>query len=186
MDLKNIFFIILLSLIVLQTVNADSTYNIDGVRNLETSIHIGGIQENQYLTSEIDGRNIEEEAPSGGYIGDGEYLLPYDLGLGKHTLNILIKDEWGETVKTSTYQFCIVKADEDPSVYDDYSPYYYSDEINDEQLEEDYQDFMISQTFTEDNDDEIETIEHPTLLKVNVNIGTLERIDETLTSVMIP
>ena len=185
MDLKNIFFIILLSLIVLQTVNADSTYNIDDVRNLETSIHIGEIQENHFH-SEIDGRNIEEEAPSGGYIGGGEYLLPHDLGLGKHTLEITITDEWDNVVKTQTFTFYIVKADEDPSSYDDYSPYYYNEEVTAEQLEEDYQDFIISQSFTEDNDDEIETIEHPTLLKVNVNIGTLERIDETLTSVMIP
>ena len=185
MNWKLLIIATIVLLLGLGFVGATDTYNIQDVRNLETTIHIGEIQENHFH-SEIDGRNIEEEAPSGGYIGDGEYLLPYDLGLGKHTLNILIKDEWGETVKTSTYQFCIVKADEDPSVYDDYSPYYYSDEINDEQLEEDYQDFMISQTFTEDNDDEIEPIEHPTLLKVNVNIGTLERIDETLTSVMIP
>ena len=168
----------------MQTVNADSTYNIDDVRNLETSIHIGEIQENHFH-SEIDGRNIEEEAPSGGYIGGGEYLLPHDLGLGKHTLEITITDEWDNVVKTQTFTFYIVKADEDPSSYDDYSPYYY-EEVTAEQLEEDYQDFIISQSFTEDNDDEIETIEHPTLLKVNVNIGTLERIDETLTSVMIP
>lgn len=187
MNPKRIIITIVLLAIILQTASADTIYNIDDVRNLEAIIHIDEVTENQYLQSEIDSRNIEEEANSGGYLGDGDYLLPHDLGLGRHTLEITIYDEWAEIVKTQTITFYIVKAEEDTSIYDDYSPYYY-EEINDEQIIEDYQDYITSQTLTTNDNEEMEPVENPTvsLIKVKVNIGTIqETIDETLTSVKL-
>lgn len=188
MNPKRIIITILLLAIILQTVSADTIYNIDDVRNLEAIVDIGEVTENQYLQSEIDGRNIETEADSGGYVGDGEYILPHDLGLGRHTLEITIYDEWAEIVKTQTITFYIVKAEENTNLYDDYSPYYYED-VTDEQVEEDYNDYVMAQTFTdEDNEDIVEPVETPTIqpIKVKVNIGTIqETIDETLTSVKL-
>ena len=181
---------ILLVAVLLLPLNAATTYDIDDIRNHRTTIYIGEIKQDQHIISEIDGRNIEE-APTGGYLDNGEYLLPYDLGLGHHTLHILILNEWGETIKTLTYNFCIIKHSENPNVYDKYSPYYYSDEVTDEDIEQDYQD--INKPLT-DIDEENPTILEETLqqlpniedYRVNINIKkSLKEYDEGLTSVEI-
>ena len=183
MKLRNILAIALIFFMLMQTVSATDTYNIQDVRNLETTIHIGEVQENHFH-SEIDGRNIEEEAPSGGYVGDGKYTLPHDLGLGKHKLDVSITDEWGDEVDKRTYQFYIVKGDEDTSIYDEYAPYYYENDenINDEQLDVDYQDILTSFSFVDDNGGFEEPYEF-----VNVIISLdLFNVDDSLTSVEIP
>jgi hypothetical protein len=193
-----ILTIILIVLLLLQSVNATTTYNINDVRNNEATIHIGTIKTNEHIYSEIDGRNINE-APTGGYAEDtGEYFLPYDLGLGHHTLEIIIIDEWGETVKTLTYNFCIIKHSENPNVYDEYSPYYYCDEVTDEDIEQDYQDINKPLTDIDEENivfEETNTIFEETILqnlpsiedyRVNVNIKKLlNGYDEGLTSVEI-
>lgn len=198
MRLKTIILILLIGLLLLQSANA-TTYHIDDVRNNEATIHIGTIKPDEHIHSTIDGRNIDE-APTGGYSEDnGEFYLPYDLGLGHHTLHIVIFNEWREPVKSLTYHFSIIKHSEDPNVYDEYSPYYYSDEVSDEQIEQDYQD-IINPPIEEDVDEqdtifeETNTIFEETIhnipsiedYKVNVNIKTLlTGYDERLTSVKI-
>ena len=152
-------------------VGATDTFNIHDVRLSETSIPM----QDAPIKTYIDDRNIDE-APSGGYVGNGEYVLPHDLGLGKHKMKILTSKG------TTTYDFYIVKSDEDVSIYDDYTPYYYEDDIDDETIEEDYNAF--SYNYADDNniiEDDFEE-ENP-FEKIIISIDpTMYYFDETLTS----
>lgn len=126
--IMSIFIIIFL---LIGNVNATDTYKIKDVRNLETSIPMQNEPTNVY----IDYRNMDE-ADSGGYIqGENRFVLPHDLGLGKHKMEIETKDGITE------YDFYIIKDSEDINIYDGYSPYYYDDinESDESVVEEDYQ-----------------------------------------------
>ena len=177
---------IILVLLMIAPICATDIYNINDVRNLETSIHMQDKPINAY----IDYRDINE-APSGGYFEESkELLLPHDLGLGKHRLEI----ETENGIKG--YDFYVVKGDEDISIYEGYTPYYYENDIYEDEIEEDYATFnaLYNNTY-EDNDITYEITDDNILIKkiivpagltkVNVKLGIINDIDNSLTSVKI-
>ena len=171
--MKKLLAILLLLLFTIQCVGATDIYTIDDVRNSKTSIHF----DDEILSSYIDYRNIETEADSGGYIAETkEYILPHDLGLGKHRMEILTSKG------TTTYDFYIVKEDEDTSIYDDYTPYYYEDEIDDETIEEDYNTFNYLHFFSDDTGT-IEEYEENNIEPLIISINPkFYKFSESLTS----
>lgn len=151
-------------------VGATDTYNIHDVRNLETSITM-----QEPIKTYIDYRDIDE-ATSGGYVGNGEYVLPSDLGLGKHQMEILTSKG------TTTYDFYVVKSDEDVSIYDDYTPYYYDEDATYETIEEDYNAFNDLHFFGDDTG-AIEEEDRINIGQIIVSIDpTMYLFDETLTN----
>ena len=152
-------------------VGATDTFNIHDVRLSETSIPM----QDAPLKTYIDDRNIDE-APSGGYVSNGEYILPHDLGLGKHRMEILTSKG------TTTYDFYVVKADENVSIYDDYTPYYYDEDATDETIEEDYNAFNDLYLFGEDTG-AIEEEDEINIDEIVVSIDpTMYYFDERLTT----
>lgn len=134
MKIKAIILIMLFVFMLAMPINATDIYSINDVRNLETSVHMQDKPINAY----IDYRDMDE-APSGGYIEESkELLLPHDLGLGKHRLEI----ETENGIKG--YDFYVVKGDEDISIYEGYTPYYYEDDPTDEMIDADFTAFTGS------------------------------------------
>lgn len=204
-----ILVITMLFIVMLQTVNATDidmntiidgddfgqvdidmkdTYLINDTRQLNTMIKINtNIDKKQYVHSFIDGRNIESEAKSGGYIEDtNEYVLPHDLGLGFHTLQFLIEEN-GEYIGKATYNFAIAKSNDDNlEKYKGFTPYYYEDgfDVDEDLLEEDYKEFMELYSMI-DSTPEITNMGNMIAsepMKVNVNLGIIGDIDDSLTS----
>ena len=143
--------------------------------------------------SYIDYRNIETEADSGGYVDDDEYILPHDLGLGSHKISFIFEDDEGNYVSKVSYDFYVLKnIDDDLKMYEGYTPYYYTDDIDDDFIEEDYNEYKWLYEFGENNfindifeDDDTFISVNNDFMKVNVNLGTFDEIDDSLTSVEI-
>ena len=95
-----------------------------------------------------------------------EYILPYNLGYGHHSLRIVLLDDYGDTVSDESYGFNIIHDEEDElNEYDgkEDAPYYYETDNDNEYLD----------SIIPDYDDE-------GFMFVNVNLGelTLLNIDD--------
>lgn len=170
-------------------------YLINNTKQLQSTFSVKKDKKHT-LHSYIDYRNIEAEADSGGYIDEtGEYLLPCDLGLGKHNICFIIEDENGNYISKTSYQFNILKDENDnPAIYEGYTPYYYNEEIEDNMIEEDYNAFQelygnsaiqplfvsVQPQITLQN--VIKQNEQELLPVVHVNLGIINGIDNSLTS----
>ena len=108
-----IISICIIIFLLIGSISATDTYKIKDVKNLETSIPMQNEPSNVY----IDYRNMNE-ADSGGYIqGENRFVLPHDLGLGKHKMEIETKDGITE------YDFYIIKDSENTNIYDGWDVY---------------------------------------------------------------
>ena len=166
--------ILLSILFIIASVNATDIYNIHDVRNIETSIHMQDKPVNAY----IDYRDVNE-AQSGGYIEESkEFILPHDLGLGKHMLEIETENGMRR------YDFYVVKGDEDTSLYEGYTPYYYEDDPTDEMIDDDFTAFIGSMMEDEKQFamNEKKIIATTQLIPISVRLGISTETDDSLTS----
>lgn len=164
---KTILILMIISLFVLMAsanathINAQvqDKYLINETQQLQSTIKIQKPTEDYIIHSYIDGRDIEKEANSGGYIdGTDEYLLPSDLGYGLHNICFKMTDKYNNKICEENYQFHITKyADEDTSKYDEYTPYYYEEGYgyDEKMLEEDWEafNFLNGLSIIQDNNE---------------------------------
>lgn len=168
--------IIILTLLLLQTSFAtlnpelQDNYRINDIQQLK-SVKINQEPLQKYHVKSYVDDNDVDEYPSGGVTYDidndvYEYILPYNLGYGHHSLCIVLLDDYGDIVSEESYGFNILHDEEDElNEYDgkEDAPYYYETDNDNEYLD----------SIIPDYDDE-------GFMFVNVNLGelTLLNIDD--------